>query len=143
VRRLSYVCWGALFGFLLSRSGATSFARLHAMFLFEEFHMFGLIGTAIPVALLGFLAIRRLKARGALPAATRLPERRFFPGLVPGAVLFGIGWGLAGTCPGPAIVQVGEGRFVAVFTVGGILLGNWLYRLVHQKWFRWRMEVCG
>lgn len=138
-----YVLFGALFAFILVRSGATRFDYLHAMFTFKAFHMFGLIGTAIPVAMTGFALIRRARRAGALPRDTRLPQRRFHPGIVPGAILFGLGWGLSGTCPGPAIIQVGEGRWLALFTVGGILAGNGLYRIVHAKYFMWRPEVCG
>ena len=138
-----YVLFGALFGFILSRSGATRFDYLHAMFTFKAFHMYGVIGSAIPVILAGFTLIKDAKKKGRLPRDTRLPNRRFHPGVVPGAILFGLGWGLSGTCPGPAIIQVGEGHWVALATVGGILAGNALYRLVHAKYFRWEPEVCG
>ena len=141
-RALSSVGFGALFAFILSRSGATSFTYLHNMFTFRAFHMFGLIGTAIPVAMAGLWWVRREKAAGRLPASLRMPQRRFHPGVVPGAVLFGIGWGLSGTCPGPAIIQVGEGHGLALVTVGGILLGNTLYRAVHARFFTWRPERC-
>ena len=139
----SSVAFGALFGFILSRAGATRFDYLHDMFVFRAFHMYGVIGTAIPVVMLGFWWIRRQKAAGRLPATVRLPARRFHPGVVPGAVLFGLGWGLSGTCPGPAIIQVGEGHLVALVTVGGILLGNWLYHVVHARYFHWQPERCG
>lgn len=143
MRVLSSVLYGALFGFILSRTGATRFDFLHDMFTFRAFHMYGVIGTAVPIAMLGFWLVRRLKAKGTLPPATKLPERRLHPGVVPGAILFGAGWGLSGTCPGPAIIQVGEGHLIALCTVGGILLGSWLYRLVHARFFRWPAEVCG
>ena len=142
-RSLSTVAFGALFGFILSRSGATRFDFLHDMFLFRSFHMYGLIGTAIPVVMLGFQLIRRLKANGRLPPSTRLPSRRSHPGVVPGAAVFGAGWALSGTCPGPAAIQVGEGRWIALATVGGILLGNWLYGRVHARYFSWDPDTCG
>ncbi len=140
---LAYVLFGALFAFILSRCGATRFDYLHAMFTFRAFQMYGVIGTAIPVVMAGFAVIRKLKRERKLPASTRLPERRFHPGVVPGSILFGIGWGLSGTCPGPAIIQVGEGHLIALCTVGGILLGNWLYGVVHARYFHWKPEVCG
>ncbi len=140
---LWYVFFGALFGFILVRSGATRFDYLHAMFTFKAFHMFGLIGTAIPVAMTGLAVIKSRKKARKLPADTRLPDRRLHPGVVPGAVLFGLGWGLSGTCPGPAIIQVGEGRWIALATVAGILVGNALYRAVHARYFKWQPEVCG
>jgi len=140
---LSSVAFGALFGFILSRTGATRFDYLHDMFMFRAFQMYGVIGTAIPIAMLGFWWVRRQKAAGRLPASVRLPARRFHPGVVPGAALFGLGWGLSGTCPGPAIIQVGEGHLIALVTVAGILAGNGLYHLVHARYFHWQPERCG
>lgn len=140
---VEYVLFGSLFGFILSRSGATRFDYLHDMFTFRAFHMFGLIGTAIPVAMAGLAWVRRAKRTGAVPRNTRLPQRRFHPGVVPGAAVFGLGWGLSGTCPAPAIIQLGEGHLIALFTVAGILAGNWIYRVIHTKYFHWQPEMCG
>jgi hypothetical protein len=140
---LVYVAFGALFGFILSRSGATRFDYLHDMFTFRAFHMYGLIGTAVPVAMLGFALLRRARAAGRVRPDLRLPARRFHPGVVPGAAIFGAGWGLSGTCPAPAIVQVGEGHMLALATVAGILAGNVLYRAAHARLFSWRPEACG
>jgi len=93
--------------------------------------------------MLGFWIVRRLKAQGKLPPSIKLPEKRLHPGVVLGAILLGIGWGLSGTCPGPTVIQPGEGHLIALATVGGILVGNRLYHLVHARFFRWPAEVCG
>jgi uncharacterized membrane protein YedE/YeeE len=61
---------------------------------------------------------------------------------VPGAAIFGLGWALTGTCPGPAIIQVGEGHWMALATVAGIFLGNWAYGLLHEKYFSWQVDFC-
>ena len=47
------------------------------------------------------------------------PEARH----VTGSVLFGAGWAIAGTCPGPVAVMIGEGRFGGLFVAAGLLLG--------------------
>lgn len=51
----------------------------------------------------------------------------FIPERILGALVFGVGWALSGACPGTALVQIGEGKFMAIATVLGILLGAWLY----------------
>ena len=53
-----------------------------------------------------------------LPLSTQIDRR-----LVLGAMLFGVGWGLGGFCPGPALVTLGSGQLSAVVFVAGMLLG--------------------
>ena len=83
------------------------------------FVMMGAIGVH-------FVAQRLVKRRSAplfdskfhLPLGTQIDRR-----LVVGSVLFGVGWGLGGFCPGPALVTLGSGSIQAVVFVAGMLLG--------------------
>ena len=88
---------------------------------------------AVPVAFLAFrLAGRRsvslIGEDMRLPAAGRIDRR-----LVGGAVLFGIGWGLAGFCPGPALVAVGLGEGKALLFVAAMLGGMVLFELLQPR----------
>ena len=84
---------------------------------------FVMIG-AIAVGLAGFyLARKRPSSPVELPAATRIDKR-----LVAGSILFGTGWGLAGICPGPAIVTLSAGMAPALIFVISMLFGMMLYR---------------
>lgn len=125
--------FGLLFGYTLSRVGFTDYDQLHAMFVFEDLRMFLTFASAVAIAAVGFLLARP----SGRPAAIRL-----HPGIVPGAILFGIGWVMTGACPAIAPVQVGEGRFVALATIAGMLLGNFIYGRVHAKFFRWDPGSC-
>lgn len=117
---LRFLLFGLVFGFLLSRVGATDYDAIAGMFLLTDLHLMGVIGGAVVVAGLG-LAWKRG------PTITPKP---FKPGLVVGAVLFGAGWAITGTCPGTGLAQIGEGKGVALFTVAGIFAGSALYRLL-------------
>ena len=57
--------------------------------------------------------------------------------MLAGALLFGVGWALSGTCPGTALAQIGEGRLVGLYTASGILLGTALYRWVGDRLESW------
>ena len=88
---------------------------------------FVMIG-AIAVGLFGFsLAKKRpaslLDKPMQLPTATRIDKR-----LVAGSSLFGVGWGLAGICPGPALVTLSAGVAPALIFVISMLFGMMLYR---------------
>ncbi|HEY0714140.1 MAG TPA: DUF6691 family protein [Polyangia bacterium] len=123
-----YIVFGLLFGFVLSRAGATNFDAMVGMFRLTDLHLFGVIGTAVLVSAIGFQLFRRglLRPRtGERPALQPKPMTR---GLILGGLLFGAGWAIAGTCPGTALVQIGEGHLAGIFTFSGILLGAALNR---------------
>jgi uncharacterized protein len=111
---------GMLLGITLSRVGFTSWDEVHAMFTFADLRMF--LTFALAVSLLGaaFFVIERRSH----PA---WPPRPIHRGTLVGGVLFGAGWALSGGCPGVVLAQIGEGKLYALLSLGGILLGNWLY----------------
>lgn len=78
---------------------------------------------AIGVGFFAFAAAKR-RAKAFLGGAMHLPQRRDIdPRLVGGALVFGIGWGLAGFCPGPALVSFGSGQEKAAVFVAAMLVG--------------------
>lgn len=88
---------------------------------------------AITLAALGFRLARTRKTSvlGApmqLPTATRIDAR-----LVGGSLLFGVGWGLAGFCPGPALVNAGSGEPRAWLFVAAMLAGMALYAVLERR----------
>ena len=128
-----HVAFGLAFGFILSRAGATSYDAIVGMFLLQDLHLVGVIGVAIGTAALGFAVLRRTGARARDGAALALQQKPVQRGLVTGGLLFGVGWALAGTCPGTSLAQIGEGRLAGLFTFAGILLGAWLQQRKPSK----------
>ena len=85
--------------------------------------------------LVGVFAFRLAGARGKafLGGAMHLPQRRDIDArLVAGSVVFGIGWGLAGFCPGPALVSFGSGVDQAAVFVAAMLGGMVLYHAAER-----------
>lgn len=87
---------------------------------------------AVVVAFFGYRLVRARPSPvvGAfhLPAQTELDSR-----LVTGAAIFGVGWGLAGFCPGPAIVALGLGEPGTLVFVPGMIVGMWAARLLADR----------
>ena len=123
---VKHIALGALFGFILSRAGATDYDAISGMFGLRDFHLFGVMGIAIVVSAAGFSVARRRRARALNGELLLLPKKPMTRGLAAGALLFGVGWGISGTCPGTALAQIGEGRLAGLVTFTGILLGAWL-----------------
>lgn len=118
---------GLLLGFFLTRIGFTDYGELHRMLTFQDWRLFGVFGGAVGVSFVGFKIFARGKA---------LPPRPLHRGIVPGGVLFGIGWAVSGACPAVAMIQIGEGQVAALLTLVGMLAGSWLYPRMHARFFR-------
>lgn len=87
------------------------------------------MGGAIAVAALAFARARR-RERSWTGASMEVPTSRTVDGrLVTGGLLFGTGWGIAGFCPGPALVALGSGVGAAGIFVAAMLVGM----LVHDR----------
>lgn len=128
--------FGAAFGFVLARAGATDPRAIRGMFQLTDPNLLLVIGLAIGLTALLFLGFRRglLRTRSGAPVALEpKPWRR---GILYGAALFGAGWALAGSCPGTALAQIGEGRLGGLATFAGILLGI----IAVQRWSLWKVE---
>jgi uncharacterized membrane protein YedE/YeeE len=129
---LLYVLLGTIFGFILSRSGAADYNYIQAMFLFTNVQLYGIIGTAVAITAPGIWLIKRY-GRTVLgrPIAIELkPQHR---GNIVGGLLFGIGWSMAGMCPGPIFVNIGEGKIYALAALAGALVGAGLFGAVYTR----------
>lgn len=117
-----YLTLGVLFGLVLSRSGAADYGFIQQMFLFESFQLYGIIGTAVLLTAPGLWILRR-RGTTVFGRPLALEPKPFHRGNVLGGALFGVGWSIAGMCPGPIWVNIGEGKIYAVAALAGALVG--------------------
>jgi len=89
---------------------------------------------AVAASSLGYLIVKRLGAP-LLSSKFDVPTRRDLdPRLLAGAAIFGIGWGLVGLCPGPALTLLPFGLWQALVFVAAMMLGMLSFRLVPANW---------
>lgn len=133
IRNGSFLLLGIAFGFLLSRAGATDPSLISGLLLFENLHMLWVIIAAVGVgAVLNFLA-KQLKWRSvASGQPISFLHKPFTRTLIPGSILFGVGWGLTGICPGTAPAMLGEGKWFVGVVLIGIMAGTWLVGFIHH-----------
>lgn len=124
---------GTLFGYSLSRIGFSDWSAVHAMFRFADMRLFFTFVVAVLLSSLAFFVFRKQ-----LPLATNGMHK----GLVIGSVLFGVGWAITGACPSIALVQLGEGKWPAVWTCTGIVIGVWLQAKVQARYLKWPSDSC-
>lgn len=88
---------------------------------------------AIAVGTVAFFVARR-RSVSLLGAAMKLPTARDIDRrLVLGSLVFGVGWGLAGFCPGPGLVALGMGEFKAMVFVAAMLVGMGAFELLERR----------
>jgi uncharacterized membrane protein YedE/YeeE len=128
---------GLLFGLGLTVSGMINPAKVLGFLDFAgqwDPSLALVMVSAIPIAALGFAAGRGRQAPLYAPTFSGPAMSRVDARLVSGAVLFGIGWGLAGFCPGPALSSLGFGGWRVLVFVAAMLAGmaafSFLNRLV-------------
>jgi uncharacterized membrane protein YedE/YeeE len=112
---------------MLGWARLTDYDVIQNMLLFREPDLFLMMGAAMATAAVGARLLRRLGARSLLGAPVAWTLTRPSPNHVYGSLLFGVGWGIAGTCPGPVAAQLGRGQASALFTVAGVLAGVALF----------------
>jgi len=124
---------GIIFGTTLIKADAVSWFRMQEMFRFQGFQMYGIFMTAIPTAAISVFLIKKLNIKTLDGEPVQIIKKKFNLGTVFGAILFGIGWALTGTCPGPIYVQIGSGLAIAILTLISALAGTWVYSYFKAK----------
>ena len=125
---LCYVL-GTVFGVVLVQGEIVSWFRIHEMFRFESFYMYGVIGSALAVAAASLFVIRRVGARALDGQPIAVPPKSMGRGVryIAGGTIFGLGWGVTGACPGPLVAQIGAGATVMIVAAAAAFAGTWTY----------------
>lgn len=129
-----YAIFGLFMGITLSLVGFTDFTEVHNMFIFADFRLLLLFAAAVGVSMIGFALLGR---------KAKIADKKYTKGTVPGSILFGAGWAITGACPSIALVQLGEGKMIAMVTIVGILFGVWGYRKLAAGGLELDTGVCG
>jgi len=130
---MRYVLAGAAFGILLTKSEAISWFRMQEMFRFQSFHMYGLLFSAAGAGALGLRFVKgRKNPRG---ETMTLAPKKIGTGIryLAGGIIFGLGWGLSGVCPGPVFTLIGRGVGVAAVFLLSALAGTWAYAVLRPR----------
>ncbi|MGO3239946.1 MAG: YeeE/YedE family protein [Sphingobacteriaceae bacterium] len=134
MRNILFLTVGVFFGILMFKSEAASWFRIYEMFNFQSFHMFGLMGSALATGILLVQLIKRKKIKDVDSKAIVIADKdKSTTRYLVGGVIFGLGWALAGACPGPMFVLIGAGYFPILIVIGSALIGTWIYGLLKDK----------
>ncbi len=118
---------GLAFGFLITAAGLSDYDVIHDMLLLRELDVYLLMASAVGTAAPLLYLLKRLQWKTPsgepIAVATAPVQRRN----VLGAVVFGSGWAIAGTCPGPALAMTAGGSVLGLVVMAGLASGVFLF----------------
>lgn len=136
MRRLTALLAGLIFGFGLLLAGMANPAKVLAFL-----DVTGTWDPSLALVMAGAIVVAaiplnwaRKRTHSLLDAPIQLPSKRALDArLVGGSLLFGVGWGLAGLCPGPAVVLLATGRWQVLLFVTAMLFGMWIFAQLEKR----------
>lgn len=117
---------GAIFGYGLAWSTMIQPEIVLSFLRWQDFGLLLVLGAAVVVTGVVYAAAPRLMAKSLSGAAFGKHTSIMNRDTLLGAALFGIGWGISGVCPGPAIAGLGAGNYPLLWSVAGLFAGAWM-----------------
>lgn len=131
---IKFLVLGIVFGIVMAKSEAISWFRIQEMFRFQAFHMYGIIGTAVTLGVIGVALIKKFKIRDFHGNPILFfPKDKSVARYLIGGTLFGLGWALSGACPGPMVVNIGYGFLSMIVVFFFAIVGTYLYGVFMKK----------
>jgi uncharacterized membrane protein YedE/YeeE len=131
---IKFLILGIVFGIVMAKSEAISWFRIQEMFRFQAFHMYGIIGTAVILGVIGVALIKKFKVRDYHGNPIMFyPKDKSLPRYLLGGIIFGLGWALSGACPGPMVVNIGYGFLSMIIVFFFAIVGTYLYGVIKDK----------
>jgi uncharacterized membrane protein YedE/YeeE len=131
---IKFLVVGVLFGIVMAKSKALSWYRIQEMFRFQSFHMYGIIGTAVVLGVIGTALIKKFQWKDYQGTIIQfVPKDKSFWRYLIGGSIFGLGWALSGACPGPMVVNIGYGYLSFIVVVFFASVGTYLYGVFQNK----------
>ncbi len=131
---IKFLLLGVVFGIVMAKSEAISWFRIQEMFRFQAFHMYGIIGTAVTLGVIGVALIKKFNIRDfhGNPIVF-YPKDKSITRYLIGGTIFGLGWALSGACPGPMVVNIGYGFLSMIIVFFFAIVGTYLYGVFMKK----------
>ena len=134
MKSILYIVLGVIFGITMYKAETASWFRIVEMFQFQSFHMYGFIGSALVIGVIGMQLLKKKKTKDVdgNPIVIH-PKQKSVSRYLLGGIAFGLGWALIGACPGPVFVLLGAGTYSMVIVILAALTGTWLYGILKDK----------
>lgn len=134
MKYIKFFLVGILFGIVMSKSEIISWYRIYEMFKFQSFHMYGIIGSAVMLGMISMFLFKKKMVKTFEGQEIHVtPKKEGMYRNLLGGILFGLGWALAGACPGPMFVLIGKGVVSILVVIVGATFGAFFYGVFKDK----------
>lgn len=130
---IKYAVIGIIFGITFTKAEVISWFRIQEMFRLQSFHMYGIIGTAVIIAMISVWLIKTFNVKTIYGEKIEFHPKKFNKGQIIGGLIFGFGWAMTGACPGPILAQIGTGALVAIVVLLSAIAGTWIYGFFREQ----------
>lgn len=131
MKNIPFLILGILFGVILAKGEVISWFRIQEMFRFDDFHMYGVIGSAVILGVISLQLFKRLNLKDAFgQSMIPSPKTISFKQYIFGGSIFGMGWAITGACPGPIYTLIGYGYTSYFVVLLAALAGAFLYGIL-------------
>jgi len=128
-----YLLMGIFFGIILVKSEVISWYRIQEMFRLQNFHMYGVMGSAVVTGIISVWLIKKLNIKTIHGQTVVIPAKKFSKGQIYGGLIFGFGWAITGACPGPLFALIGSGFSVIIVAMLSAIAGTWVYGYFKER----------
>ncbi|MEZ4888863.1 MAG: DUF6691 family protein [Chitinophagales bacterium] len=134
MKLIKFVLVGILFGIIMTKSEAISWYRIQEMFRFQAFHMYGIMGSALSLGIVFTALIKKSHLKSIEGKEIVFNDKnKGVTRYLLGGIIFGLGWALAGACPGPIYTLIGNGYTVFIVLLISAILGTFTYGVFRDK----------
>jgi uncharacterized membrane protein YedE/YeeE len=134
MKYIKFFLVGIIFGVVMSKAEIISWYRIYEMFKFQSFHMYGIIGSAVLLGMISMILFKKKMVKTFEGQEIHVtPKKEGMYRNLLGGILFGLGWALAGACPGPMFVLIGKGVVSILVVIFGATLGAFFYGVCKDK----------
>jgi uncharacterized membrane protein YedE/YeeE len=124
---------GILFGFGLAYSGMTKQEIVLSFLQLKDLGLIFVLGGAAAVTFIAINVIAKYLKAPVLGGDFKPRHRPFSRNLIIGAVIFGIGWGLSGQCPGSAVASLGTGNLPVLLGIAAMFVGAYIWGFLDSQ----------
>ncbi len=133
MKYLKFLHVGVFFG-IVFKAEVISWFLIYEMIKFKSFHMYGVIGSAVVIALVIMFLFKKRKLKTIEGEAVFIePKKKGVARNLLGGIIFGLGWALGGACPGPMFILLGKGVVAILVVLFGAILGAFIYHAFKHK----------
>ena len=133
MKNIKFLFLGIIFGIIIVKGEVISWFRIQEMFRFQSFHIYGVICSAIAVGATSIWLIKRFNIKTISGEEITIAPKQFSKGNIIGGFIFGLGWAMAGACPGPLYALMGSGNLVIAVVLASAVFGTYIYGVLKDR----------